>query len=202
MEGQGGPDWPSMGRKLVGFGDAAVPCLEAVARNEAQGFGITECKANPRGCRAWAVLALSTIGTPKAKRVLIRLLDYKTDPVEIAQVIGSLASNGVREARPAIRLRLTHESPFVRARAILALGQFGDGRDVDAMIAATMSLPWDNLNQAIRGLEFTGDPRVVSALEELAKKFQEPSVQGTIARTIERIQTGKALRPQVQGVSK
>jgi HEAT repeat protein len=199
IEGQRAVDWPSVGQTLVKFGDRAVPCLETIARDEAQSFDIPECKAKPRKCGAWAVLALSTIGTPEAERVLRGLLDYKTDPVEIAQVIGSLASNGVREARPAIRQRLTHDSPFVRARAILALGQFGDGRDVDAMIAATMSLPWGNLNQAIRGLEFTGDPRVIGTLEDLAKKFPEPGVQDTLARTIERIQTGKALRPEVKG---
>ena len=84
----------------------------------------------------------------------------------------------------------------------MALGQFGDDRDVDAMIAATMSLPWDNLNQAIRGLEFTGDARLIGALEELSKKFPEPSVQDTIARTIERIRAGKALRLEVKGEPK
>lgn len=202
LEGQEAVDWPSVGRNLLKFGDRAVPCLELIARDEVQGSDIPECKAKPRKCRAWAVLALSTIGTAKAKHVLLELLDRTSEPVEIASLIGNLASNHVREAKPAIRRLLTHESPYVRARAILALGQFEDRRDVDAMIAATMSLPWGNLNQAIRGLEFTGDPRVVGTLEELAKKFPEPSVQDTIARTIERIRTGKALRPKVKGEPK
>ena len=191
-----------MGRRLVRFGDAAVPCLDAIARDEARGFGITECKTNPRGCRAWAVLALSTIGTPKAKGALLGLLEHTTDSVEITEVIGGLTSLHVREARPAIRRLLKHESPYVRAHAILALGAFGDSRDVDAMIAATMTLPWDNLNQAIRGLELTGEPRVIGTLEELARRFPESGVQDTIARTIERIRTGKALRPQVEGEKK
>ena len=198
MEGQGGPDWPSMGRKLVGFGDAAVPCLKAIARDEAQGFGITECNANPRGCRAWAVLALSTIGTAKAKGVLLELLEYTKDPVAVAQVIGGLSALRVREARPAIRRRLKHESPYVRARAISALGTFGDSRDVDAMIAVTLLLPRNNLSEAMRGLELTGDPRIVAALEELAKKFQDPIMHDEITRTIERIRAGNALRPEVK----
>ena len=198
VEGQGAVDWPSVGRDLVRFGDRAVPCLDAIARDEAQGSEIPECKAKPRKCRGWAVLALSTIGTARAKGVLLQLLEQKSDPVEITEVIGGLASNHVSEARPAIRRQLKHESPYVRAHAILALGALGDGRDVDAMIAATMSLPWGNLNQAIRGLEFTGDRRVIGTLEDLAKKFPEPGVQDTIARTIERIQTGKALRPEVK----
>ena len=199
MEGQGGFDWPSMGRRLVGFGDAAVPCLDAIARDEAEGFGITECKTNPRGCRSWAILALSTIGTPEAKRVLLEFLEHTTDPVEITEVIGGLTSLHVREARPAIRRRLKHGSPYVRAHAILALGQFGDVRDVDAMIVATLSLPRNNLSEAMGGLELTGDPRVVGTLEELAKKFPDPIMHDEITRTIERIRAGKALRPEVKG---
>ena len=199
MEGQDGVDWPSMGRKLVKLGDAAVPCLDAIARDEAQGFGITECEKNPRGCRSWAILALGTVGTPKARGVLLELLEHQSDPVEITEVIGGLTSLHVREARPAIRRRLKHESPYVRAHAILALGQFGDIRDVDAMIVATLSLPRNNLSEAMGGLELTGDPRVVGTLEELAKKFPDPIMHDEITRTIERIRAGKALRPEVKG---
>ena len=186
----------------MSFGDAAMPCLEAIARDEAQGFGITECKTNPRGCRSWAVLAIGTIGTAKAKNVLLELLEYKQDPVEVAQVIGGLTALRVREARPAIRRLLKHESPYVRAGAILALGTLGDIRDVDAMIAATLLLPRNNLPEAMRGLEFTGDPRIVGTLEELAKKFPDPIMQDEITRTIERIRSGKGLRPEVKGEKK
>jgi len=202
IEGQGAVDWPSVGQTLVRFGDRAVPCLETVARNGAQAFDMLECKAKPRKCQAWAVLALSTIGTGKAKNALLRLLEQKSDPVEITEVMGALASNHVCDARPAIRRQLKSDSSYVRAHAILALGALGDGRDLNAMIEATMSLPWDNLNPAIRGLEFTGDPRVVGTLEELAKKFPEPSIHGDISRTIERIRTGKALRPEVKSEPK
>jgi len=195
VEGQSAVDWPSVGSKLVKFGDAAVPCLEAIARDEVERIAITRCDANPRKCRAWAVLALSAIGTAKAKSVLLGLLDHKSDPVEIVQVIGGLTSLRVRDARPAIRRRLEHDSAYVRAHAILALGTLGDSRDVDAMIAATMSLPRNNLSEAMRGLELTGDARIVGALEDLARKFPDPVMQGEITRIIERIRAGKAIRP-------
>jgi len=198
LEGQGAVDYPSVGPKLLKLGDRAVPCLAAIARGAADAPEISECKANPRTCRSWSILSLSTIGTHKAKSVLLELLGQKTDPVELAQVIGGLDALHALEARPAIRKLLKHKSPYVRARAVLALGSLGDSRDIDAMMTATLRLPRSNVNEAIRGLEFTGDPRIVGTLEELGRKFTDPVMHDEIVRTIERIQSGKAIRPTVK----
>jgi hypothetical protein len=198
LEGQGAVDFPTVGPKLLKFGNAAVPCLAAIARGDRDALKLSNCGTNPRKCQSWAVLSLTAIGTSKAKEVLLSLLRQKSDPIELSQVIGGLDSLRVLEARPEIRELLKHESPYVRARAVLALGSLGDGRDVDAMMAATLRLPRNNLNDAIRGLEFTGDPRVIGTLEQLGRKFTDPVVHDEIVRTIDRIKAGKALRPTVK----
>lgn len=194
LEGQDAVDWPSVGPSLKKLGDSAVPCLNSIARGGAAGFGISECRVNPRKCPGWAILSLSAIGTPKAKGVLLELLGSTNDPVALTEVMGGVTFLLMREAIPGLRILLKHESPYVRTHAVLDLGALGSHSDFGAMVAITRHLPWDQMNPAIRGLELLGDPRTVRVLEELKAKFSEPSLRAEIQRSIDRFKAGKRIQ--------
>jgi hypothetical protein len=195
LEGQGAADFPTIGPKLKSLGDAAVPCLKAIAENGNAEPGISECTVNPRKCKGWAVLSLSAVGTPNAQRVLLALLDSERDPVELAVVMGGVTTLHLREAAPNIRRLLKHESPYVRSHAVLDLGTLGSQSDFEAMAASTRSLPWDQMNRAIRGLELLGDPRTIDVLDGIKARVTEPTLQAEIQRTIDRIRSGKGIQP-------
>lgn len=198
LEGQNAVDFPSIGPSLLKLGDSAVPCLQTIANTGDVGVGIVECKENLRSCRAWAILGLSRLGTQKARSVLLSLLTSTDDPVALVEVMSGVTSNHMSEAVPHLRALLKHKSPYVRGEAILDLGSFGDHSDFEAMVASAHTVIPGQVNNAVRGLELLGDPRTVDALEELKTKVTEPTLQAGIQRSIDRIRSGKAIRPGMQ----
>jgi hypothetical protein len=198
LEGQNAVDFPSIGPSLTKLGDSAVPCLNKIAKVGGVGLGITECKENLRKCRAWAILGLSSIGTSKAKRALLSLLTSTQDPVALAELMSGVTSNHISEAIPHLRELLKHNTPYVRGEAILDLGALGSHSDFEAMVAAAHTVIPSQITNAVRGLELLGDPRTVDALEELKTKVSEPTLQAEVQRSIDRIRSGKAIRPGMQ----
>jgi hypothetical protein len=198
LEGQNAVDFPSIGPKLTKLGDATVPCLRTIANVGGVGFGITECKENLRKCRAWAILGLSSIGTSKARGALLSLLASTEDPVALAEVMSAVTSNHMSEAIPHFRKLLKHKNPYVRGEAILDLGALGSHSDFEAMVAAAYTVIPSQITNAVRGLELLGDPRAVDALDQLKLKVSEPTLRAEIQRSIDRIRSGKAIRPGMQ----
>ena len=198
LEGQNAVDFPSIGPSLMKLGDTAVPCLKTIANTGAVGLGIVECKENLRSCRAWAILGLSRLGTPKARRVLLSLLTSTDDPVALVEVMSGVTSNHMSEALPRFRELLRHKSAYVRGEAILDLGALGSHSDFEAMVAAAHTVIPSQITNTVRGLELLGDPRAAAALEELKTRVSEPTLQAVIQSSIDRIRSGKAIRPGMQ----
>ena len=180
LEGRQSDDYPSMSAALVGFGDAAVPCLKAIVDGKGQTLGIVACASDQLGCKKWALGAIGRIGTPKARKYLTRFLHGPNDPDLLVVAILSLANLRDEQTRPALLALLDHPNMRVRANTILSLGVIGNRDDFDQMLAATLSLPPTEIYTGAQGLLKLGDTRAIQPLEEHALTLTDPTYRGAL----------------------
>ena len=173
-------DFPSVSSVLIGYGDRAIPCLKSIVAGKAQDLGITKCAPDPETCRSWALGAIGKIGTPTAKQYLIDFLRHSKNTRLLKGAMLSLADLRVNEARPDILRFLKDPDMKVRATAILSLGLLGDRADFDPMLAATLSLPPQEIYTGAMGLFRLGDPRAIQPLEQRLKTMTDPMGRGAI----------------------
>ena len=111
--------------RLVQAGDPAVSPLAAL-RQSAQAYE----------ARAAAVFALFSIGTPAARAAVRAALDDSDFRVRVAAArCAGMAAD--REAVDRLMSMARQEHPATRRQAAAALGQIGDPRAVDALLAAS-----------------------------------------------------------------
>jgi HEAT repeat protein len=163
MEGQDSVDFRTVSPKLVGFGNAAVPCLVGIADGRGDRVGIKSCQGSAEQCRLWAAAALGEIATPKARQALVTLVQ---NPIErVAGVaIGALGNLKAGEARSVLRDTLQRPDAALRAKAIVALAAIQNPADFDAMLACALNLPDEHLYTAAQGLRMFGDKRAIEPL--------------------------------------
>jgi len=182
-------DYPSLSSVLIGYGDRAIPCLKTIVAGKARALGITGCATDPETCRSWALGAIGKIGTPTAKQYLIDFLRQSENARLLKGAILSLADLRATEARPNLLPLLKHPDMKVRATAILSLGGIGNPDDFDAMLAATLSLPPQEIYTGAQGLLKLGDSRAIRPLEEHARAMTDPMGRRAIEDVLKQFKT-------------
>lgn len=189
LEGRESEDYPSVSPVLIGYGDRAIPCLKSIVAGKAERLGITACAGDPYPCKSRALGVIGMIGTPAAKKYLIGFLRSPNNPRLLEGAALSLANLRAEEARPALLALLKHTDTKLRATAILSLGVIGNRSDFDAMLAATLALPPNEIYRGAVGLQKLGDPRAIQPLENRLKTTTDPAEQRAIEDVLRQFKT-------------
>jgi len=217
LEGQLGLiiDYTSPGAQLIAMRNRALPCLQAIAEQGGDVFGIETCIEGPYGCEGWALAAIRLIGTPEARAYLVSNLDEAKEQYLLRLSIRAVGNLREATARPALMKLLKHQDPEIRTASIVSLGAIGDVADFDAMLEATLLLPDEQLYDAAHGFRILGDPRAFDALKGRVDTIEAPetrrSVEGVLngwrsqianqERLLETLRTGTG-RSLIEGIRK
>jgi hypothetical protein len=186
LDGQGVmEDFISASPRLTALGDQAVPCLQTIAEHGEETLGI-ECQLQEveGGCRTWSVVALQSIGTPRAQEALAGLLRVDQDPIIAARAIRQLWGLKAVERRPEIFTMLQHPDPAVQAEAVSALAAFGDRTDLEAMLDVAVSLPDQHFYTTVMAFAKLEDRRVVEPLARRATTVEDPTIKKVVDKMI------------------
>lgn len=195
LDGRKSIDYPSLSPTLLGFGDRAIPCLSTIVENGPQALEITECSSEAKACQKWALGAVGKIGTPKARAYLRGFLRRATEPDLLVVAILSLGNLRDDEARPALLDLLTSPSVQVRSRAVLSLGVIGNDGDFEKMLAATLSLPQEEIYTAAQGLLKLGDPRAIEPLTRHAETISDPTFRNALESVVRNLKLKTDSKP-------
>jgi HEAT repeat protein len=195
LAGRKSIDFPSVSPTLIGFGDRAIPCLTTIAAHGADALGITECDSERLACRTWAIGTIGKIGTPKARGYLREFVRVSKDPDLLVVASRALVSLQDEQARPVMIELLKNPNMRVRSNAILALGVIHNPADFDMMLAATLSLPPEEIYTGAQGLLKLGDTRAIEPLEKHAKTMSDPTFRNSLDRVIENLKRKRDARP-------
>ncbi len=195
LDGRKSDDYPSMSPTLIGFADRGLPCLRAIVDGKGAELGIATCASDQRGCKTWALGAIGRIGTPKARVYLRGFLRKASDPDLLVAAILSLANVRDEQARPALVDLLGNSNMQVRSNAILSLGVIGNAGDFAKMLAATLSLPPEEIYRGAQGLLKLGDPRAIEPLEKHAKTISDPTFRNGLEFIIKDLKRKRDARP-------
>ena len=190
LDGQGViEDYFHVSPKLVALGDPIVPCLRKIAQKGEGTFDI-ECQLREvdGACRTWALHALRAIGTPKARRTLAEFVSTSTDVTLLVVAIREMGGLKDPKARPTLLKLLKHSDADVKGAAITAVAYLLNPSDVDALLAATVSLPDNHLYPAILALFPFRDARFVEPLLQRAHTINDPLFQPGVDKAIAQLQ--------------
>jgi len=145
--------------------------------------------------RAYAVMALHSIGGEKATQALIKTLREDEDQHVRNVAASALEIGGPRAVEPLIKALQEDEYYHVRSTAARVLGETGDPRAVEPLIKALQEdEDWEVRESAAMALsEFEGD-RVVEALIQ-ALRDEKSAVRMKAAQSLGWIGDARALEP-------
>lgn len=184
LAGLDSEDFREISTALKDYGEEALPCLERIARDGGERHGLMPCASNSDECRVWAVRALSEIGTPGARSILIRMLEAEQSQRVLLAVIVTVGLLKAPDARVGLLTLLRSEDPHIRAESVAALGAIGDSQDFEVLLGTTLSLPDEQVHKAATGLLLLQDRRALEPLRKRAEAIQNLELRKNLLRIL------------------